>query len=93
MKEAEAKEALELALEFEAKPSLDEMIAQVSADYWTVVGGQHARLLEDMITRPMPEQVRRIAIYTALEAFLRQIKNNPAEVGRRLQRRGANAEA
>lgn len=51
MKEAEAKEALELALEFEAKPSLDEMIAQVSADYWTVVGGQHARLLEDMINK------------------------------------------
>src|SRR5262245_43082163 len=91
MTEADADAAIALALDFEQKPTLDDMIQQVNDDCWTVLCGQRARLLADMTDRPMSQQVRRIAVYTALETFLRRIRDQPAEVARRLQKRGANA--
>jgi hypothetical protein len=91
--EADADAAIALALEFEAKPTLDEMIQQVDADLWQVQGSQRARLIADMMERPMPDQVRRVAVYTALHSLLQLIKQRPAEVARQLQKRGANAQA
>jgi hypothetical protein len=94
MTDGDPDSAIAAALEFEEKPSLDEMIAQVGDDLWTVYGGQRARLIGGMIQQPMREQVRRIAIYTALRAFLERIKYQPADVAKRLMKKGsANAEA
>jgi len=93
MTDGDADRAMALALEFEEKPTLDEMIVQVGDDLWTVQSGQRARLIADMIDMPMPAQIRRIAVYTALRAFLERIKHQPEEVARRLTRKGANAEA
>jgi hypothetical protein len=70
------------------------MILQVADDLWTVYGGQRARLIAGMIQQPMSEQVRRIAVYTALRAFLERIKYQPADVAKRLTQKGRdNAEA
>lgn len=93
MTDADADSAIALALEFETKASLDEMIAQVDADLWQVQGSQRARLIADMMDRPMPDQIRRIAVYTALHTFLLTVKQRPGEVARALQQRRANAEA
>jgi hypothetical protein len=89
----DADRAISAALEFEPKPTLEDMILQVGDDLWTVYGGQRARLIGGMIDQPMREQVRRIAVYTALRAFLERIKYQPADVARRLTKKGADAEA
>jgi len=81
------------ALEFEPRPSLDEMIAQVRDDHWTVYCGQHARLIGGMTDRPMPQQIRRLAVYAALAEFLERIKSHPKKVGEGLIRRGVDVEA
>lgn len=93
MSDGDADSAISAALEFETKPTLDDMILQVADDLWTVYGGQRARLIGGMIDQPMRDQVRRIAVYTALRAFLERIKYQPEDVARRLTRKGANAEA
>lgn len=90
MTDADADSAIALALEFETKATLDEMIQQVDADLWQVQGSQRARLIADMMQRPMPDQIRRIAVYNALYSFLLMIKQRPGEVARTLQKRGAN---
>jgi len=91
MTDAEADEAIALALEFEPKASLDEMIQTVRDRSWTLQGNQRARLIADMLSRPIPEAVREIAVLTQLETFLELIKQRPAEVARRLQAKGARA--
>lgn len=93
MTDAEADEALALALEFEAKPTLDDMILAVMDRRWTVYNMQKVRLTADLLKRPIDECVREYAILVALEDFLFAVKQRPAEVARRLQKRGANAEA
>lgn len=93
MSDGDADSTIAAALEFETKPTLDEMILQVGDDLWTVYGGQRARIIAGMIDQPMREQVRRIAVYTALRAFLERIKYQPADVARRLTKKGADAEA
>lgn len=80
----DADRAISAALEFEEKPTLDDMILQVGDDLWTVYGGQRARMIGGMIEQPMREQVRRIAVYTALRAFLERVKYQPADVAKRL---------
>lgn len=88
MTDGDPDSAISAALEFEEKPTLDEMIVQVGEDLWTVYGGQRARLIGGMIQQPMSEQVRRIAVYTALRAFLERIKYQPADVAKRLMKKG-----
>lgn len=94
MADGDADSVIAAALEFEPKPTLDDMILQVGDDLWTVYCGQRARLIAGMVERPMQEQVKRIAVYTALRAFLERVKHQPADVARRLNKKGAdNAEA
>lgn len=93
MTEADADAAIALALEFEPKATLDEMIQFVAGRRWALYGGQRARLIADMIDRPMSDPVKEIAVLTALEDFLLSVKQRPADVARQLQRRGANAAA
>ncbi|MGY3588036.1 hypothetical protein [Bradyrhizobium sp. USDA 4350] len=93
MTDADADSAIALALEFEPKAGLDDMIQIVMDRRWTLYCGQRARLIADMTDRPMTEAVKEIAALIALEDFLLSVKQRPAEVGRRLQKRAANAEA
>jgi hypothetical protein len=93
MTDAEADEALSLALEFETKASLDDMIRTVIDRRFAVYCQQKFRLLIDDQKRPRDDAVREVAVLMALEDFLLAVKNKPAEVARRLQKRGANAEA
>jgi hypothetical protein len=94
MSDGDADSMIAAALEFEPKPTLEDMILCVGDDLWTVYGGQRARLIGGMIDSPMQAQIRRIAVYTALRAFLERIKYQPADVARRLtSKKGANAEA
>jgi hypothetical protein len=93
MTDAEADDALSLALEFEPKASLDDMILAVMDRRWTVYNMQKVRLVADLLKRPIDECVRECAVLMALEDFLLKIKQRPADVARSLQKRGANVEA
>lgn len=93
MTDADADSAIALALEFEPKAGLDDMIQIVTERRWTLYGGQRARLIADMTDKPMTEAVREIAALIALEDFLLTVKQRPGVVARSLQKRAANAEA
>lgn len=88
MTDGDADSLIALVLEFEAKPSLDEMIVQVGDDLWTVYGSQRARLMAGMLDAPMPEQIKRIAVYTALRKFLERVKYQPGSVAEQLKKKG-----
>jgi hypothetical protein len=93
MTDAEADEALALALEFEEKASLDDMIRAVTDRRFAVYCQQKFRLIVGDLDKPLAEPIREVAVLMGLEDFLHAIRTKPAEVARRLQKRGANAEA
>ena len=80
MTEHEADRLLSAALAEHAKVSIAEMVEFIGLEAFTVQSSQRARLLGDMISAPMPEQVRRIQTYDAIHRFLTNCETDPYKI-------------